>query len=276
MYYDDLKIHIVTHRFFAPGDSRLFTTESNSVEFIRSGHIQLKRESDQKIIDLKAPAFYWMHCGKKYQYKALPLPSPQKYAEHIYMDFLGDRSERMIAALDELFPDGVFYPDRSEEISSLFFRMLQLYRIGWENNLAEIGYLLEKLMFTINQSAVPKTAEEEDMYGLERIAEQLRSDPFAEYDFHEIACRLKISPDHFRRIFRNKHHLPPQAYLHHQRMLRATELLKKNDMSIKEIIYSCNFKSFIDFSRMFKKYSGFSPREYRKMIWKKESENGNG
>ena len=101
------------------------------------------------------------------------------------------------------------------------------------------------------------------------LAEQFRSDPFQKYNFNEIAENLKISPDHFRRIFRQKHKLTPHAYLHHQRMLRAVELLKMKEMRIKDIVFSCNFNSFVDFSRTFKKYTGLSPRQYREKLLKK-------
>ena len=47
-------------------------------------------------------------------------------------------------------------------------------------------------------------------------------------------------------------------------MIRAAELLAKTDMRIKEIVFTCHFKSLMDFSRSFRKYSGLSPRAYRR------------
>ena len=75
---------------------------------------------------------------------------------------------------------------------------------------------------------------------------------------------MNLSMDHFRRLFRERHQLPPHEYLSHQRMIRAAELLAKTDMRIKEIVFTCHFKSLMDFSRSFRKYSGLSPRAYRR------------
>ena len=186
------------------------------------------------------------------------------------MDIRGERSFRMVKALDELFPEGMFHPQDPEEVSRVFFHLLQLYRSDPEKNLPEMGALTERLMYLAYASAEKIPAESEDPYHLDKIAEQLRSNPFDEYDFHRIARNQGISDDHFRRIFRAKHQLTPHAYLHHQRMLRAAELLKENDMRIKEIVYSCNFRSLIDFSRAFRKFNGMSPRQYRENARRKK------
>ena len=46
--------------------------------------------------------------------------------------------------------------------------------------------------------------------------------------------------------------------------IMAAELLVMTDMRIKEIVYNCKFDSMMDFSRTFKRYSGMSPRDYRR------------
>ena len=264
MYFDDLEFATLVHRFFSTDSSDFFVTECNSLEFIRSGHIQLKRKSDGRVIDLAAPAFYWLHQDASYRYIVSGLNPGHKYTEHIYVDFRGERSFRMLKALDELYPEGMFHPQDPEEVSRVFFRLLQLYRSDPEKNRPEMGALMERLMYLAYASAEKTPADSDDPYHLDKIAEQFRSEPFAAYDFHRIARQLEISDDHFRRIFQKKHHLTPHAYLHHQRMIRAAELLSMTDMRIKEIVYNCKFANMMDFSRAFKRYSGMSPREYRK------------
>ena len=264
MYFDDLEFANSVYRFFSTDSSAFFVMKCNSMEFIRSGHIQLVRKSDNRVIDLTAPAFYWLHQGASYRYIVSGLNPGHKYSEHIFVDFRGARSSRMLAALDELYPEGMFYPQDPEEVSRVFFRLLQLYRSNPKENLPEMGALTERLMYLAYASAEKCPAESDDPYHLDKIAEQIRSDPFAAYDFHRIARQLEISDDHFRRIFQKKHRLTPHAYLHHQRMFRATELLTTTHMRIKEIVYNCKFANMMDFSRAFKRYSGLSPRDYRR------------
>ena len=272
MYYNDINIKMAVHRYFSPPDKEeYFTTESNSMEFIRFGHLHLLRKRDNRIIDLTAPAYFWMRQDEQYRFSAGDRNQQGRYVEHIYFDFSGERSGRMVAALDELYPDGMFYPRRPDEVGDIFFQILRLYRIDPVSRLPEIGMLAEKLMFIAYDSNLKTVAKDKarDAYGLDKIAETIRSEPFQKYDFREIASGLELSMDHFRRLFREKHQLTPQLYLYHQRMIRAAELLEKTDMRIKEIMYTCRFQSDIDFSRSFKKYSGLSPRNYREQFRKK-------
>lgn len=264
MYYEDLVIDKVVHRFFRRETLLDFVPWNNSIEFIRFGHILLKRTSDGSIIDLKAPVVFWMHKDVRYNYINKDPENTEKYTEHFFCDFVGERSERMLAALDELYPSGSFKPSSPDDVYKDFLRLLRLYRADWKINLPEIGFILEKLIFTAYDSSGNENSSAHDIQNLDRIAELLRSEPFQEYDFKSFAAEMDISYDHFRRIFRKKHRLTPREYLLHQRMFRAAELLKNDNMRIKEIVYSCNFKSLIDFSRIFKRYSGLSPREYRK------------
>ena len=238
--------------------------ESNSLEFIRFGHLQLVRKRDGKVVDLTAPAFFWMRKDEEYCFAADEQDLQSKNIEHIYFDFVGERSERILKALDKLYPAGMFHPRDPEAVCDIFFRILHLYRIDRKEKLPEIGMLIEKLLFLAYDSAQAGIPERRDSYGLEKIAEKIRSEPFRDYDFHKLAAELNLSMDHFRRLFREKNQLPLQKYLQHQRMIRAAELLEKTNMRIKEIVFSCKFSNTMDFSRSFKRYSGLSPREYRR------------
>ena len=48
------------------------------------------------------------------------------------------------------------------------------------------------------------------------------------------------------------------------RMELAREYILSTDMSLKEIVYRCGFRSFSYFSSVFKKYYGCSPGSFRK------------
>ena len=266
MYYDDIKIENVVHRFFS-GKTVVNNpcTQVNSLEFIRFGHTLFfhGNKEQKKTIRLTGPVLFWTRQGDDYQIIPDPENPNEKYIEHISIDFRGPRTSRMVQALYELYPDEIFVPESPSEFFDMFSRILQLYRLDPVKNMPEIGMRLEQIMFQVISSALQEKSEVCDRYGLEKIAGELRSNPFEDYDFSQIAASVGVSFDHFRRLFREKHRLPPATYLHHQRMMRAVELLEKTDMRIKEIVYTCRFRSEIDFSRSFKKYSGYSPRNYR-------------
>ena len=266
MYFDDIKIQNVIHRFIS-GTKREnnLHAEVNSLEFIRCGYVLFFHDDGtrKETIRLNAPVFFWTRQGDDYAIIPDEESPRMKYVEHIYIDFTGPRTSRMVEALYELYPSGKMTPLEPEKIFETFRKILYLYRIDPVQNSAEIGVLLETLMFYVCSEKYNNKTDGYDHYKLETIADDIRSNPFKDYNFSATAKSLGITPDHFRRLFRGKHHLTPTAYLNHQRMIRAVELLEKTDMRIKEIVFTCHFSSVIGFSRSFKKYSGLSPREYR-------------
>ena len=260
-YFSDLDFRIVNRRIILYGNLKPFYPESNSIEFIRTGQIML--EKDGKEISLLAPALFWMRQGQTCRFFF-----PEKTAEileHIYFDFIGSRSERLLDWLEEACPAGCLTPRDPEKVSGIFYEMLKLYRNDSQANHAELVVGVEKLAAHIKASLAPEKKPLEDPYGIWQSAEKIRNDPFLHFDFHAMAAKAGITYDHYRRLFRGAHKMSPSAYVRDQRMFRAAELLRVTNLRIKEIVYSCNFDSLMDFSRSFRKYSGMSPRAYRKM-----------
>lgn len=48
------------------------------------------------------------------------------------------------------------------------------------------------------------------------------------------------------------------------RLAKACKLILESDMTISEIGYKSGFNNLSNFNRLFKKYRGFSPKEFRK------------
>lgn len=260
-YFSDLNFRIITRRVILFGSQKPFYPESNSIEFIRNGHVML--EKDGREIALSAPVLFWMRQGQTCRFFF-----PDKTAgilEHIYFDFTGARSERLLAWLEEACPAGFLTPRDPEKVSGIFYDMLKLYRNDSQANHAELAVGVEQLAAHIKESLAPAKYPLEDPYGIWQSAEKIRNDPFLYFDFHAMAAKAGITYDHYRRLFRGVHKMSPPAYVRDQRMFRAAELLRVTSLRIKEIVCSCHFDSLMEFSRSFKKYYGLSPRAYRKM-----------
>lgn len=71
-------------------------------------------------------------------------------------------------------------------------------------------------------------------------------------------------------IFKRYINKTPIEYLTEFRLRKAMELLRGTDMTILEITYVVGFSGASYFSEIFRKYYGYSPSEYRKML-KRES-----
>jgi AraC family transcriptional regulator len=80
----------------------------------------------------------------------------------------------------------------------------------------------------------------------------------------ELAELAYFSKDHFTRIFKSIIGVAPCEYIIRKRIEKAQFLLLTTDITQAQIIEKANFKSISYFCRIFKKYTNFTPYEYRK------------
>lgn len=78
----------------------------------------------------------------------------------------------------------------------------------------------------------------------------------------ELAKICNISTVYFRKLFKNITGTSPIAYTHNIRIEKAKEMLKSDYGSITDIATSLGFNNIYEFSKAFKKHTGFSPSKY--------------
>ena len=83
----------------------------------------------------------------------------------------------------------------------------------------------------------------------------------------KIAKKHFLSYVQFSRRFKTTMGITPQEYIVDMRMKKAKQMLGESDLLIKEIAVECGFTNEYYFSNFFKQYSGFSPSEFRKMVF---------
>ncbi|MDE5848539.1 MAG: helix-turn-helix transcriptional regulator, partial [Muribaculaceae bacterium] len=68
---------------------------------------------------------------------------------------------------------------------------------------------------------------------------------------------------HLHRKMKDLIGMTPSDYIRNIRLKRACELLKRHDIEVTQVAYKIGFTSQPHFSSHFKRYTGFSPSEYR-------------
>lgn len=81
----------------------------------------------------------------------------------------------------------------------------------------------------------------------------------------EIAKNVHLSPAYVSVQFKKLLHISLIDFIYAQKLEEAKYLLECKDMSLTQIAFTLAFSSQSYFSRCFKKYTGMSPSEYRKM-----------
>lgn len=78
----------------------------------------------------------------------------------------------------------------------------------------------------------------------------------------ELAGIMCVTPDHFSRIFRQVNGMPPNRYIQRKRVERAQTLMFSSNMDLAEIACKVGIPNQSQFSRLFHRHTGISPRLY--------------
>lgn len=105
--------------------------------------------------------------------------------------------------------------------------------------------------------------EKEKSKLFKKVTEYIDNNIQEDLNLEIVASNFNLSPYYFSRSFKEFMKCNLIDYINIIRIKKAKELLKKNEMSIKEIGYSVGYSDPNYFSKVFKKYEGYSPKEYK-------------
>lgn len=96
---------------------------------------------------------------------------------------------------------------------------------------------------------------------LEHISEHLEED-LSVAALAEVAC---LSTFHFTRMFAAAVGMPPHRFVSRKRLEHAMQLVAAGNRPLSEIALACRFSSQASFTRAFRRVTGVTPGEYRKL-----------
>ena len=91
------------------------------------------------------------------------------------------------------------------------------------------------------------------------------------FNFSDICKELAISSGYGHRVFKKVYGITPLHFIDREKYKKAQRLLEYSGNSIEEIAYMVGAGNISIFSKQFKKWSGYSPSEYRKQVIHKRS-----
>ncbi len=100
-------------------------------------------------------------------------------------------------------------------------------------------------------------------YNLHEILMFIQNNLQNDISISELACKACLSRDHFTRIFKSIIGMAPYEFIIRKRIEKAQFLLMTTNMTQDQIVAETNFKSLSYFSRMFKKYTSYTPGSFR-------------
>jgi two-component system response regulator YesN len=119
-----------------------------------------------------------------------------------------------------------------------------------------VSHIVEKSMKYVNDvEESDSVVDKAKKFIIEHIDQDITRD--------DIASHVFLNPDYLNRIFKKETTLSISEYLQQERFRLAGDLLAKTDMPVSNIAVKVGHTNFSHFAKMFKKYSGMNPMEYR-------------
>lgn len=79
----------------------------------------------------------------------------------------------------------------------------------------------------------------------------------------ELSNMCCLSKDHFIRLFKKELQITPVQYINRKKIEKAQLKIITGNLPVKDIAYSLSFENISYFNRLFRKYTGISPTQYR-------------
>ena len=103
-------------------------------------------------------------------------------------------------------------------------------------------------------------------YQKRQVIDYIHANLAEELDLQSLSEIVGLSQAHFSREFKKSIGLAPHKYVMQERVEKAKQLLKQQDIALAEIAIDCGFTHQSHMGKMFKKCVGTTPKQYRRSL----------
>ncbi|MFR3685448.1 MAG: GH39 family glycosyl hydrolase [Enterococcus sp.] len=148
-------------------------------------------------------------------------------------------------------------------------RLLKLYILQEKQTISEVFEEYFHILQLLEKEYTKPSTIEEDRSMKQKVYElKFYIDNNFDKDIRlaDIANKLYVSDQYLSRSFSNEIGMPMNEYLIRKRLEKVRKDLLETEKSITDIAFSAGFSNINSFNRLFKKYQGLTPSEFRKEI----------
>ena len=154
--------------------------------------------------------------------------------------------------------DAPVYPPEASRVQS---DLEQLTKNGFaftDSPSAEICHYAADLWYTACAAFPPKKAPLQEVY------DYITSHCCEDISIQALAAAHGYTPPRLIALFNKHYGAPPKNIISKHRIQKAQSLLLQTNLSVGEISLECGYEDTLYFSRIFSKYCGCSPSQFRK------------
>jgi AraC-like DNA-binding protein len=191
---------------------------------------------------------YWIQLALSEDKPMLNLPSKQW--QSIYQKLSG---------LSEHAFDG------KPEIRSIFQQLIAEHRHKSVMSRYAVRAAVFQLLIAVTR-AIESAEEKPRLSAAARLATEFIDKHFGEdISVEDVAEAAKMSGSSLGKLFKRQFMCTPAAYIKRKRLEQACALLRAGELSVTQIAHRLGFCTSQYFATTIKKFTGYSPRDYRKI-----------
>lgn len=184
----------------------------------------------------------------------------------------------------QLLPDVLFLKDRFPQITSAISDLFETYRkqtlsidqapdtpavipaelIAFADISRLFAGILESGAYCVNHYEITHNTHKIDL--IKSVLEYIELHYASCITLKQLADTANMNPKYFCRFFRSITHQTPMDYVNMYRIEKASQMLHNTELSVLAVCMECGFNDSSNFIKVFKKYKGITPKQYRKMF----------
>lgn len=183
-----------------------------------------------------------------------------------YTETLHERYPNILHALDTLMVIKENELDTFRDTFNKIYDEFNQHKEGKELLLEHLLYLLVLQFFRYSQEQPAcKQGYSNKLYYFKKFQHLIKVSKSPFTSLQSYADNLHITPKHLNRVCRTLKQMSALQVVQVELILKAKAQLHHLNSNISEIAYELGFDDPSYFTRLFKKHTGFTPNEYRKM-----------
>ena len=228
----------------------------DSIGYVRRGEIELcvNGETEQ----VRAGGLYYIPAMSCFSHHVIG-----ETADVYWTHFEFGAGGRSITQRFE-FPVSISRCEAVESIYEAMFQSMRSARLGAPFELTGLMYRLAAFFLGRCQEKL-RLRNSGQFERMGRVTQYIDDNMDQELTVEVLAAQAGLSPSYFAQAFQRFFHQPPIQFVLQQREQAARTMLECSQLSVKQIALSLGFSNQNYFSEFFKKRSGCSPSEYRKL-----------
>ncbi len=185
--------------------------------------------------------------------------------EVYWVHFTGWKVEEYLERYELPKEENVFFTGVSPDYPWIYNQIIRELQLQRENYEDMIRLFLRHIFLTINRYIKEgKQTKNDTINDIERAVHYFNENYSKPISIEQYASEHLMSVNWFIHNFKNVMKVPPMQYIVSLRIAAAKGYLENSNKNITEIANTIGYDNSLYFSRLFRKYTGVTPSEYRK------------